>query len=325
MRRTIAIAPMMDYTDRHFRYLMRHITKHSLLYTEMTTTSEILAAKNKNTSILDFHPIEHPIALQLGGSDPQLLAQCAKIGEDRGYDEVNLNVGCPSQRVQQGRIGVCLMKEPHLVAECVAAMKSQVTIPVTVKCRIGVDNHDAYEDLYHFVENVSAVGCDVFIVHARKAWLHGLNPKQNRNLPPLQYEKIYRLKQDFPHLEILMNGGIKSIAQIQEHLQHVDGVMIGREAYCNPYLFTDVDKLFYNACQETLTQGQIVMKMLPYIEEQVSKGAKFKHLIQHLLGMFHGKPGAKQWRRYLSCNGEKMSTDNLRLALVELGLSHHDQ
>ena len=261
LNRTISIAPMMEWTDRHDRYFLRLISKHAVLYTEMVTTGAILHGDHPR--YLRFDSSEHPVAVQLGGSNPAELAECAKICEEFGYDEINLNVGCPSDRVQMGKIGACLMAEPELVAECVGAMNNVVNIPVTVKHRIGIDDFDSYDFLIKFVETVHQGGCDTFIVHARKAILSGLSPKQNREIPPLHYDVVYRLKQDYPHLEVILNGGVTSLEQAELHTKHVDGVMIGREAYHNPYMLSDVDSRFYADNRETLSRKQIVEALIP--------------------------------------------------------------
>lgn len=313
--RKISIAPMMACTDRHYRAFMRIMTKHTWLYSEMVTTGAVLYGDRQK--LLHFSRIEHPIALQLGGSEPHDLALSAKIAEDFGYDEVNLNVGCPSDRVQSGQFGACLLKQPDLVADCIAAMRQAVSIPVTVKTRIGVDDQDSYPELQHFIRTVTAAGCRTFIIHARKAWLKGLSPRENRNIPPLCYDTVYQLKRDFPALEILINGGIKRITDIEEHLQYVDGAMIGRAAYANPYLFIDVDQQFYGNCQSRLSQALVVREYLPYIADQLSRGIRLRPLIRHLIGLFQGMPGAKRWRRYLS---ENASNQTLGLGIVEKAL-----
>lgn len=291
---------MMERTDRHFRYLMRQITRRTLLYTEMITTAAIIHGDRHK--LLDFSTEEKPLALQLGGDNPQELALCASIAADWGYDEVNLNVGCPSDRVQNGNFGACLMAQPEKVAHCVAAMQKAVNIPVTVKHRIGIDDRDRYEDLANFVRIVSEAGCCRFSVHARKAWLKGLSPKENRTIPPLRYEDVYRLKQEFPHLFIEINGGITTLEQVHQQLQWVDGVMIGRAAYDNPYLFATVDRDIYG--EETIppTRHQVAEKMLPYIEDIVSQGIKLHAISRHLLQLFSGQPGTKAWKRYISEN-----------------------
>lgn len=294
--RKISIAPMMAYTDRHFRVMMRLINKNLLLYTEMVTTASLL--QGRQIRQLDFSPIEKPLALQLGGANPSELAICAKMAEEWGYDEVNLNVGCPSDRVQSGKFGACLMKTPDLVAECVGQMQAAVTIPVTVKTRIGVDDHDSYEAFHHFISEVKAAGCHIVIVHARKAWLKGLSPKQNRSIPPLRYEWVYQIKQDFPSLQIVVNGGIRTWEEIENHLLYVDGVMIGREAYDNPLRFA-----------ESPVQAQeIIWNYLPYVARQLQTGTPLGVMSRHLMGLMQGQPGAKQWRRWLSTWREGPST-----------------
>ncbi len=298
----ISVAPMMDYTDRHDRYFLRLIAPDIALYTEMITAQAL--AHGNPQRLLAFHPDEKYVALQLGGSDPALLAQAAKMGEDFGYNEINLNSGCPSPRVSSGRFGACLMLEPQLVADCMSAMQAQVSIPVTIKCRIGVDHQDDYESLHHYVETIAATGCNTFIVHARKAWLAGLSPKQNREIPPLRYDVVYRLKQDFPGLKIILNGGIKTSSDVDTQLQHVDGVMIGRAAYHNPYLLADLQYKYMNN-KDILSRYEIIKKMLPYIHEQLSNGIKLNTISRHLLGLFQGQRGAAVWRRYISQNAHK--------------------
>lgn len=304
LNRTMSVAPMMDWTDKHCRHFHRIITKNTLLYTEMVTTGALIHGDKDRH--LAYNDSEHPIALQLGGSNPQELALCAKMAEDYGYDEVNLNVGCPSDRVQNNMIGACLMGHPQIVADCLAAMADAVSIPITVKHRLGIDDLDSDELLTEFVTTVKQSGCSTFIVHARKAILQGLSPKQNRDVPPLQYERVYRLKKCFPELEILINGGIKSIAESQQHLLHVDGVMIGREAYHNPYaVLADVDHLFYGATQVPLSRQQVLQNMLPYIEQQLSQGVPLSYITRHMLGLFHGMRGGKQFRRVISEQAHK--------------------
>lgn len=293
----IAVAPMMDYTDRHDRYFLRLIAPDVLLYTEMITSQALVYGHAEH--LLTYHDSEHPIALQLGGSDPSLLAKAARLGAEYRYDEINLNVGCPSPRVSAGRFGACLMLEPSLVAECVAAMQAQVSIPVTVKCRIGVDDHDGYEHLYHFIKLVADAGCKTFIVHARKAWLSGLSPKENREIPPLQYEVVYQLKRDFPDLNIMINGGIKTLDEIDTHLSFVDGVMLGRAAYSNPFILSDIQSRYF--IDNTLEQREeIVRRFIPYVSEQLNKGVRLNAMTRHILGLFQGQRGAAAWRRYLS-------------------------
>ncbi len=298
LNRTLCLAPMLDRTDKHFRYFLRLISRHTVLFTEMITTHALLHGDRHY--LLDFHPAEHPLVLQLGGSDPTALAQCANIAEDAGYDEINLNIGCPSDRVQKGRFGACLMKEPELVAECIAAMRNTVSIPVTVKARLGVDDVDSYDDVADFIATVSAAGCDVFYMHARKAWLKGLSPKQNRNIPPLKYEMVTHLAADFSDLEFIINGGITSIEEIQSHLAQVDGVMLGRQLYENPFILNDIDSLLFNDSRAQLSRHQILEHYMDYVAQQLESGVKFHSLVRHILGLFHGKPGARLWRRTLT-------------------------
>ncbi|HAC62460.1 MAG TPA: tRNA dihydrouridine(20/20a) synthase DusA [Cyanothece sp. UBA12306] len=318
----ISVAPMMDRTDRHFRYFMRQITHHTLLYTEMIVTAAIIYGDR--SKLLGFSPEEKPLALQLGGDNPQELAKCAIIAQDLGYDEVNLNVGCPSDRVQSGNFGACLMAQPELVARCVEGMQKVVTIPVTVKHRIGVDECDRYEDLANFVKIVAEAGCQRFIVHARKAWLKGLSPKENRTIPPLRYGDVYRLKQEFSHLLIDINGGITNLDQIQEHLQFIDGVMIGRAAYDNPYLFATVDRDLYGETVTPPTRHQVIEKMLPYIDFWVSKGLKLNSISRHLLAIFGGIPGTKAWKRHISENAHLPGAGAkvIEEALQKVGLNY---
>ena len=304
----LSVAPMMERTDRHFRYLMRKITRYTLLYTEMITTQAIVYGDRHK--LLDFSPEEKPLVLQLGGDDPLKLAECARIAQDWGYDEVNLNIGCPSPRVQSGNFGACLMTQPELVARAVTKMQQAVSIPITVKHRIGVDDRDRYEDMLEFVRIVAEAGCSRFTVHARKAWLQGLSPKENRNIPPLRYEDIYRLKQDFPHLFIEINGGITTLEQIKHHLNYVDGVMIGRAAYDNPYLFATVDRDIYNQQTTPPTRHQIVEAMLPYIDYWVGKGVKLHSISRHMLQLFAGQPGTKAWKRHISENAHLHHADS---------------
>ena len=309
MKHLLSIAPMMARTDRHYRMLMRIMSRHTLLYTEMLTTGAIIYGDRER--FLAYDAKQHPLALQLGGSDPKALTECAIIAQNYGYDEVNLNVGCPSDRVQQGQFGACLMKSPQLVADCVAAMRDKVDIPVTVKTRIGVDDQDSYAELTHFIKTVANAGCEVFILHARKAWLKGLSPRENREIPPLRYDIVYQLKQDFPQLKIIINGGIKTLTETQQHLQHVDGVMLGREAYTNPYLFANVDQLIYGDGTKPLTRRAVVTQYLPYVAKQLSQGAPLYYLTRHLIGLFQGQPGAKHWRRFLSENS-RSSEDGVK-------------
>lgn len=289
---------MMDWTDRHCRMFHRSLTRRALLYTEMVTTGALLhgnAARH-----LDFHPAEGPLSLQLGGSDPVALAACARIGEDWGYDEINLNVGCPSDRVQNGMFGACLMARPELVAEGVAAMRGATRLPVTVKHRIGIDDLDSYEHLYGFVGTVAAAGCATFIVHARKAWLSGLSPKQNREVPPLRYEVVRQLSLDFPGLTVVLNGGVKSLDAAWEHLTWAGGVMMGREAYQNPYLLAGVDSLIFGEETRPPSRREVVERYLPYVEEMLAQGVYLSHLTRPVLGLFAGQPGARHWKRTIS-------------------------
>ncbi|SNY52842.1 tRNA-U16,U17-dihydrouridine synthase [Arsukibacterium tuosuense] len=300
MDHKFSVAPMLDWTDKHCRYFHRLMTKHAVLYTEMVTTGALIHGKG---DYLAFNQQEHPLVLQLGGSNPAEMAQCAKMAEQRGYDAVNINVGCPSDRVQNGMFGACLMAKPELVASCVGAMLDTVSIPVTVKSRIGIDELDSYQFLTDFVGTIADAGCEQFIVHARKAWLKGLSPKENREIPELDYPRVHQLKQDFPQLDISINGGIKTLDDVRYQLQLVDGVMVGREAYTNPYLLSKVDHFIYGEEQPVLSQHELVRAMLPYIELQMEQGARFWHIARHMLGLFQGLPGARLWRRHLSENG----------------------
>ena len=316
-----SVAPMLDWTMRHCRYFHRQFSQHALLYTEMITAPAILHAKY---DLLEYDPAENPVALQLGGSNPKQLAHCAKLVEERGYAEVNLNVGCPSDRVQNGMFGACLMGKADLVADCIKAMQDAVQIPVTVKHRIGIDDLDSYEFLCDFIEKVQAYSND-FIVHARKAWLSGLSPKENREIPPLDYERVYQLKRDFPHLNISINGGIKTIEEIKYHLQFVDGVMVGREAYQNPSLLGEIDSQIFGENRPLVTAREAVEKMLPYIEKELAKGVYLNHIVRHMLGAFQNCKGARQWRRHLSENackaGANVSVVEEALKFVENTMS----
>ncbi|MGR8980979.1 MAG: tRNA dihydrouridine(20/20a) synthase DusA [Gammaproteobacteria bacterium] len=298
---------MLDWTDRHCRYFHRLITQHAFLYTEMVTTGALIHGDARR--FLQFDAAEHPVAFQLGGSDPGELAISAKMIEDFGYDEVNLNVGCPSDRVQNGRFGACLMAEPELVADCVAAMRRVVDIPVTVKSRIGIDERDSYEELVTFVTTVAAAGCNTFIVHARKAWLKGLSPKQNRDVPPLRYDVVYRLKEDFPELEIVLNGGINSLEQAEEILAKVDGVMVGREAYHNPYFLADADRRIFGKEGMPPNREEILNRLIPYVRKELQSDTRLNSIARHILGLFHGASGARAWRRHLSENANKRGAD----------------
>ncbi|MDE9556916.1 tRNA dihydrouridine(20/20a) synthase DusA [Xenorhabdus bovienii] len=302
-----SVAPMLDWTDRHCRYFHRLLSKEALLYTEMVTTGAIIHGKG---NYLAYNEEEHPLALQLGGSEPQALAQCAKIAQEQGYDEINLNVGCPSDRVQNGRFGACLMGEAKLVADGVKAMQDVVDIPVTVKTRIGIDEQDSYEFLCDFIDTVvKNSDCDNFIIHARKAWLSGLSPKENREIPPLDYPRVYQLKKDFPQLTLSINGGIKSLEEAKQHLQYVDGVMIGREAYQNPSILAHVDRELFNEAASVVNTIDAIKALYPYIERELSKGTYLGHITRHILGIFQGIPGARQWRRHLSENAHKAGAD----------------
>jgi tRNA-dihydrouridine synthase A len=293
-----SIAPMMDWTDRHCRYFHRLLTRHALLYTEMVTSAAIIHGKREK--LLGFHPAEHPVALQLGGSDPAELAKAAEIGAAFGYDGINLNVGCPSDRVQAGRFGACLMAEPALVADCVAAMRGAVSVPVTVKCRIGIDNQDSEADFTRFIETVARAGCDTFIVHARKAWLSGLSPRQNREVPPLDYARVYQLKAARPDLTVVINGGIASLDEAEAHLAHVDGVMLGRAAYQNPAMLMEVDSRLFGEPQGASDPAPILMGMMPYVEAELAKGERLPAITRHMVGLVQGVPGARAFRRHLT-------------------------
>ena len=296
--RRVSVAPMMEWTDRHDRFFLRLISRHVLLYTEMLTSAAVVHGDRRK--LLEFDIAEHPLALQLGGSEPLQLARAAAIAGQWGYDEINLNVGCPSDRVQSGRFGACLMAEPALVGDCVAAMADAVPLPVTVKTRIGIDDRDSYPSLVDFVGTVAARGCRTFIVHARKAWLSGLSPRQNRDIPPLRYDVVHRLKAEFPALEIVINGGLGSLDEGAAHLPALDGFMLGRAAYRSPYVLADVDRKFYGDRHEVPSRRQVIERLLPYVERHLAAGGQLKHVARHLLGLFQGCPGARAWRRYLS-------------------------
>jgi len=295
---TFSVAPMLDWTDKHCRYFHRLLTKNTLLYTEMVTTGAILYGNQQR--FLSFNTDESPVAFQLGGSDPADLAKCAQLVEQSGYSEVNLNVGCPSDRVQNGRFGACLMAEPQLVADCIAAMQEVVSIPVTVKSRIGIDEQDSYAELVSFISTIADAGCQDFIIHARKAWLKGLSPKQNRDVPPLCYGTVYQIKQDFPALNISLNGGVTSLDVASDVLSNVDGVMVGREAYHNPYLLAEVDRQIYGVSGDIKTRHQVVMELIPYIQQHLIEDGRLHNVTRHILGLFHGVAGARAWRRCLS-------------------------
>lgn len=311
----LSVAPMLDWTDRHCRYFYRVMSKHTVLYTEMVTTGAILFGKG---DYLLYNQEEHPLVLQLGGSDPKALSECAKMAEQMGYDEININVGCPSDRVQNGRFGACLMAEPNTVAECVTSMKAVVKIPITVKSRIGIDDQDSYEFLHSFIDIVAKAGCQHFIVHARKAWLSGLSPKQNRDIPPLDYERVYQIKRDFPACEISINGGIKSFEESIEHLKHIDGVMIGREIYQSPYLLAQADQQIWQSEADILSREQIMHIMAEYIDKYVANGGRAWHVLRHMLGLCNGLPGARQFRRYLSeCAGQEGANSKVLFEALE--------
>ncbi|HET7269107.1 MAG TPA: tRNA dihydrouridine(20/20a) synthase DusA [Oleiagrimonas sp.] len=310
----VCVAPMMDWTDRHCRYFHRLLSPHARLYSEMVTSAAL--THGEPARFLRHHASEQPVALQLGGSDPAELAVAARYGADAGFDEINLNVGCPSSRVQSGRFGACLMREPALVAECVRAMRDVVDVPVTVKCRIGVDDQDAYADLQRFTEAMCAVGVEILEVHARKAWLQGLSPKENREVPPLDYERVYRLKREFPALTIVINGGIKSVDDVREHLQSVDGVMLGREAYRNPWILAELETALWGA--PLPTRAVVLRRMRPYVEQALAHDASLKHIARHLLGLFQGQPGARRFRRILS---QGMHLQGADWTLVERALA----
>jgi len=301
--RKISIAPMMDYTDRYCRYFLRLISRHSLLFTEMVTTGALIYGDRAR--FLQYDDSEHPVAYQLGGSEPEALGACASMIEQAGYDEVNLNCGCPSDRVQTGNFGACLMKSPELVADCVDAMVQSCGIPVTVKNRLGVDELDSYGFLTDFIGKVSERGCKTFYVHARKAWLQGLSPKQNREIPPLMYERVYQLKKDFPALEIIINGGVKNLDECEQHLQHVDGVMIGREAYHNPYILADVDRRFYGDDGSPASREDVLASFTAYAAQQVAEGVRLNYMSRHVLGLFANQPGGRKFRRFISDNAWK--------------------
>jgi tRNA-dihydrouridine synthase A len=315
---TISVAPMIDWTDRHFRTYLRKISRRTLLYTEMITTGAILHGDRQR--LLGFDDTQHPVALQLGGADPAQLADCAKVGADWGYDEINLNCGCPSDRVQSGKFGACLMAEPDLVAACVAAMAKAVSIPVTVKHRIAIDEMEEWPTLERFVRTVSDAGCTRFIVHARKAWLKGLSPRENREVPPLNYELVHRLKAEFPHLTIEINGGIKTLDSAAEQLAlGLDGVMIGRGAYETPWMFADVDRRFYGDTFAPKSRHAVIENFIPYIEERLADGAPLHAITRHILTLFHGEKGGRQWRRHLSENAHKPGA-GLQVVLDALAL-----
>ncbi|WP_051559972.1 tRNA dihydrouridine(20/20a) synthase DusA [Marinobacterium jannaschii] len=303
VNRRFCVAPMLDWTTSHCRVFHRRISQHAVLYTEMVTTGALIHADEAR--FLRYDPSEQPVALQLGGSNPSELTKCSQMAEQWGYNEVNLNVGCPSDRVQNNMIGACLMAHPELVAECLSQMQQAVSIPVTVKHRLGIDDMNSYEELHHFVDIVRQSGCRTFIIHARKAILQGLSPKENRDIPPLIYDWVYRIKQAFPELEIIINGGIKTLDECEQHLQHIDGVMLGREAYQNPYMMAEVDQRLYGTESPTPDRKQIATELIPYIETQLEQGVYLNHMLRHILGLFHAQRGGRQFRRYISENAHK--------------------
>lgn len=313
--RRFSVAPMLDWTDRHCRFFLRQLSAHTLLYTEMVTTGALIFGKG---DYLAYNQEEHPVALQLGGSNADDMARCAVMAQERGYDEVNINVGCPSDRVKNGSFGACLMAQPDAVARSVKAMQAKVDIPVTVKCRIGIDDMDEYEDFSRFIEVVASAGCDTFIVHARKAWLQGLSPKENREVPPLNYPRVHQLKQAYPDLHISINGGIKSLEAAKQQLDCVDGVMVGREVYANPYLLSEVDSTIFNDGRAIPTRAQVVHRMQDYINRQDEPYFKPWHVARHILGLYQGQTGGRIWRRYLSQHGTGKNPDpNLLMNALE--------
>ena len=299
MNRLVSVAPMMDCTDRHERYFLRLISKNILLYTEMVVDEAINRGDKKK--LLEFNINEKPVALQLGGSSPKLLSEATKVGEDFGYDEINLNLGCPSRKVEKNRFGACLMKEPSLVADCLNEMQSKTKLPVTIKTRIGYDNVEDYENLHNFISTLKSTGIKTFIIHARKAMLGKFTPKQNLNIPPLKYEFVYKLKEDFPNEEIIINGGITSVDQIKPHLEKTDGVMIGRAAYHTPYLLADIEKEIFNN-EDIPSRQDVLEQLIPYVKDELKKGPRLNQIMRHTLGLFHGQSGASHWKRYLSEN-----------------------
>ncbi|MGA7437070.1 MAG: tRNA dihydrouridine(20/20a) synthase DusA [Luteibacter sp.] len=310
----LSVAPMMDWTDRHCRYFHRLLSPHARLYTEMVTSAALV--RGGQIRLLEHSHEEHPVALQLGGSDPVELARAAVLGARAGYDEINLNVGCPSDRVQSGKFGACLMREPELVGECVRAMAEVVDVPVTVKCRIGVDDQDEYADLQHFTQVMVQAGVKILVVHARKAWLEGLSPKENREIPPLDYGRVYRLKKEFPDLTIVINGGITTVEAVQEHLAHVDGVMLGRAAYHDPFVLAQLETALYGA--PMADRNDVLERMRIYIEAELARGTALKHITRHILGLYQGEPGARGFRRQLSEGAHLVGAD---WALIEAAMA----
>lgn len=302
--RKLSVAPMLDWTDKYCLYFLRQISSHTLFYTEMVTTGAILRGGKER--FLDYYPEEHPLAIQLGGSDPDDLRRCSSLSEEWGYDEINLNVGCPSDRVQNGTFGACLMAEPGLVAECIAAMREGApNTEVTVKHRIGIDDKDSYQELTNFVDKVNQAGCETFIVHARKAWLQGLSPKDNRNIPPLKYEVVHQLKRDFPHINFVINGGLSSLDEVERELQELQGAMIGREIYSNPWMLADADRRIYGDHNKQLTRLDVIEAMTAFIERESKNGVPVHRITRHMLGLFHEQPGGRKWRRFISENVHK--------------------
>jgi tRNA-dihydrouridine synthase A len=299
MNRKVSVAPMMDCTDRHERYFLRLISKHTLLYTEMIVDEAINRGDKKK--LLEFNVSEKPVALQLGGSSPKLLSEASKIGEDFGYDEINLNLGCPSKKVEKNKFGACLMKEPNLVADCLSKMQSVTNLPVTIKTRIGYDDVEDYENLFNFIATLKTTGIKTFIIHARKAMLGKFTPKQNLNIPPLKYDYVYKLKEDFPNEEIIINGGISTVDEIKPHLKRTDGVMIGRAAYHTPYLLAEIEKEIFNN-DNVLSRQDVIEQLIPYVKDELKKGTRLNQIMRHTLGLFHGQTGASYWKRYLSEN-----------------------
>ena len=323
----LSVAPMMDWTDRHDRYFLRLITRHARLYTEMITTGALIHGDRDR--LLRFDAAEHPVALQVGGSDPDALARAAAVAQAWGYDEVNVNVGCPSDRVRSGRFGACLMAEPETVAACVAAMRRATDLPVTVKCRIGIDDQQGYGPFRRFVDTVADAGCGTFLVHARKAWLNGLSPKENRDIPPLDYPMVHRLKADRPDLAVVLNGGIGTLAQAEAQLGSVDGVMIGRAAYRTPMILAEADRRLFDPTAPVAEPVDIVRRFLPYVDAETRGGTPLIAITRHILGVFHGRPGGRQWRRHLSENaprkGAGVAVVEDALALVVAARTHMER
>ena len=299
MNRIVSVAPMMDCTDRHERYFLRLISKNTLLYTEMVVDEAINRGDKKK--LLEFNINEKPVALQLGGSSPKLLSEATKVGEDFGYDEINLNLGCPSRKVEKNKFGACLMKEPNLVADCLSKMQSVTSLPVTIKTRIGYDDVEDYENLYNFILSLTSTGVKTFIIHARKAMLGKFTPKQNLNIPPLKYDYVYKIKKDFPNEEIIINGGITSVDEVKSHLNKTNGVMIGRAAYHTPYLLADIEKEIFNN-ENVPSRQEVIERLIPYVKDELQKGTRLNQIMRHTLGLFHGQTGASYWKRYLSEN-----------------------